>query len=470
VLAAVFIVAAAAKLADRAGSRQAVEAFGVPDPLAGLVAVLLPWAELAAGTLLLITATSLVGAGLAAALLGLFCAGITRSIIRGEAPDCHCFGQLHSEPAGPRTLARNALLAGLAILVLVGGSGTSATAWIARLPSAGLAGLIGGVVAAGVLAGGMAAFLSLLGRYGQLLLRIDRLEDALAERGIVVPEPAPPPVGISPGSPAPELGIPDLDGQPVTLEELTAEGRPLVLTFTDPGCGPCSALLPQIAIWQREHADKLRIVLVSRGDREANLAHAREHGVTDVLLQSDHEVTTRYQVNGTPSAVLVSPDGTIDSWVHGGAEAVTALVVGQLPPPVLQVQHAGPSVGHPAPDLTLTTLEGPEARLSEQLQGRTAVLFWNPTCGFCQRMLPDLQRFAESPPGDAPSIVVVSTGELQQNRDMGLRSPVLLDGAFATASAFGATGTPSAVLVDEEGRVASGIAVGAPAVLELMGA
>ncbi len=32
---------------------------------------------------------------------------------------------------------------------------------------------------------------------------------------------------------------------------------------------------------------------------------------------------------------------------------------------------------------------------------------------------------------------------------------------------FGAAGTPSAVLVDEEGNVASEVAVGAPAVLEL---
>ena len=36
--------------------------------------------------------------------------------------------------------------------------------------------------------------------------------------------------------------------------------------------------------------------------------------------------------------------------------------------------------------------------------------------------------------------------------------------------AFGATGTPSAVLVDAEGRIASDVAVGAPAVMGLAGA
>jgi hypothetical protein len=35
--------------------------------------------------------------------------------------------------------------------------------------------------------------------------------------------------------------------------------------------------------------------------------------------------------------------------------------------------------------------------------------------------------------------------------------------------AFGASGTPSAVLVNEHGRIASEVAIGAPSVLELLG-
>jgi hypothetical protein len=52
---------------------------------------------------------------------------------------------------------------------------------------------------------------------------------------------------------------------------------------------------------------------------------------------------------------------------------------------------------------------------------------------------------------------------------MDLRSPVVLDQEFAVGFAFGASGTPSAVLVDEGGKVASEVAVGAEAVLELAG-
>jgi hypothetical protein len=48
-----------------------------------------------------------------------------------------------------------------------------------------------------------------------------------------------------------------------------------------------------------------------------------------------------------------------------------------------------------------------------------------------------------------------------------VRAPVLLDQGFSAASRFGVRGTPSAVLVDAEGWIASEVAVGAPAVLAL---
>ena len=50
---------------------------------------------------------------------------------------------------------------------------------------------------------------------------------------------------------------------------------------------------------------------------------------------------------------------------------------------------------------------------------------------------------------------------------MGLRSRVALDADFSVGRAFGAGGTPSAVLVDAEGGLASQVAVGAQPVLAL---
>ena len=69
----------------------------------------------------------------------------------------------------------------------------------------------------------------------------------------------------------------------------------------------------------------------------------------------------------------------------------------------------------------------------------------------------------------APKLLVISAGTKEANKQMSLASPVVLDQQFAVGRSFGAGGTPSAVLVDTNGKVASEVAVGAPAVLELAG-
>lgn len=82
----------------------------------------------------------------------------------------------------------------------------------------------------------------------------------------------------------------------------------------------------------------------------------------------------------------------------------------------------------------------------------------------------DLKSLEADPPKGAPKILVVSTGTVEANKEMGLRSTVVLDQQFAAGSVFGANGTPMAVLIDEQGRVASEVTAGAPAVLALAGA
>ena len=53
---------------------------------------------------------------------------------------------------------------------------------------------------------------------------------------------------------------------------------------------------------------------------------------------------------------------------------------------------------------------------------------------------------------------------------MQLRSTVVLDDAFQAGTAFGASGTPMGVLIDADGRIASDVAAGAKAVLDLASA
>ena len=322
-----------------------------------------------------------------------------------------------------------------------------------------------------LLAGQWWFLLHLLRQNGRLLVRVGAVEGRLGVHGAAAPsangaqqQAAGHPVG----SQAPPFSLEGLHGETLTLESLRSVGKPILLLFTDPGCGPCTAMLPEIGRWQEEHSDKLIISLVSRGKAEENRAKAQEHGLTNVLLQEDWEVSEAYQVSGTPSAVLLTPDGKIGSAVAGGPEAIRSIVghIVRPQPPIPMVKR----VGDKAPEVQLTDLEGNTVALEDFQGEETLVLFWNTGCGFCQQMLPDLKEWEATSPEDAPKLLVVSAGAEEANKEMGLTSPVLLDQNFATGRAFGASGTPSAVLVDAEGKVASEVAVGAPAVMELAGA
>ncbi len=502
-IAFVFVAAGVAKLADLQGSRQAVVNFGLPSALAAPLGLLLPLAELAVAAALLPAATALWGALGALALLLLFVAGIGANLARGNKPDCHCFGQLHSAPAGWKTLARNGVLAAVAAFVLWegfdGGVGPSALSWLGAFSTAQLLGLLGGVLVLALLGGQWTFLVHLLRQNGRLLVRLEAVEASLATGGSVAPSENGTAIhqaeGLPVGSAAPDFNLSGLHGETLTIGALRSSGKPVMALFTDPGCGPCNAMLPDVGRWQEEHAQKLTLALISRGEVEENKTKAQEHGLKNVLLQKDWEVSESYQVRGTPSAVLIAPDGKIASPVAGGAEGIRGLLsyaVGeraQLPmqPPQSQgegqpcpncgkVHAAAPTVeaaqkvGEDAPEVKLPDLEGNTVELADFRGEETLVLFWNPGCGFCQQMLPDLKEWEGRAPEDAPRLVVVSAGSEEANREMGLTSPVLLDQRFAIGRAFGASGTPSAVLVDAEGKVASEVAVGAPAVLGLAGA
>jgi methylamine dehydrogenase accessory protein MauD len=163
--------------------------------------------------------------------------------------------------------------------------------------------------------------LHLLRRYGLLLRRVEALEGEEPLEALPV------------GEVAPDFELPDLHGEALTLESLRAPERPLILLFVDPQCGPCKELFPDVGHWQTEHSDKLSVAFVSRGEPEENATMALEHDLTDVLLQEDWEVADAYHVDGTPSAVLVRPDGTIGSSALEGVHDVRTFLVRTIEEP-----------------------------------------------------------------------------------------------------------------------------------------
>lgn len=318
-LAAVFAVAAAGKLFGRSRTVETLAEFGVPESLRQPTAIVLPLAELAIAVALLPAASAAWGALAAALLLAIFTAAVARTLLQGREVDCNCFGSLGPSRISRWTLARNALLLVLAGAVAIAAQsdpGTSAVAWLANLDTAQLA-LLGAGVAIVLAALNLVFFWQLMRQNGRLLNQFEALE---AGGGGAAP------TGPQPGDFAPSFALPALGGGGFGLEELLASGRGLVVVVTDPGCGACEPLLPEIGRLQRDPQTPVPLVMISRGDHDANLAKAREHGLEPVLIEEEFEVSRALGIHGAPGAVRLDAEGRYLAKPSMGTERVGILL------------------------------------------------------------------------------------------------------------------------------------------------
>jgi hypothetical protein len=333
ILAAVFACAACAKLGRRVETESTLDAFGAPAGIRRPLAIALPLVELAVAATLLPPATAPFAGVAALLLLCAFTFFVARVLARGEQVECNCFGSL-----GPSRISRWTLVRNLALMVPAGivagagwsDAGPSAVAWVGDLDGAA-AFLAGSALLVGLLS--FAFSWQLTRQNGRLLERLDALEGAeRRERGILA----------GPGEPMPRFELPDLAGHRVTLEELLAPGRGVVLVFTDPGCHACDPLMPVIGRRRRSLGDGPIPVLISRGDAAANEAKVAEHGIELILLQEGFDLPKSVGVAGMPGAIAVDREGRIASEPTLGTEAVRELL------------EAPDSVDDPIPELRLT--------------------------------------------------------------------------------------------------------------------
>src|SRR3954453_3821688 len=273
VLAGVFIVAGVGKLLDRRGSRRALRDFGVPEPLTRFGATALPLAELATAAALLIQPAAPWGAVAALVLLVGFTIGIVNALARGRAPDCHCFGTVHSAPAGPSQVVRNGVLAAVAAVVVIEGAGSSTSTLVPAKDGAAVIELLLAVLALSLLVASLDLWRQRRGLREELTTA-RRIASAI-------------PPGLPVGALAPAFAARDTDGETFTLDDLRSRGRPVVLVFGAPGCGPCPTLAPDLRRWQETLADTVTVGLVGIG------AYFRYEPATDVDGGSVHDIYAR---------------------------------------------------------------------------------------------------------------------------------------------------------------------------------
>jgi thiol-disulfide isomerase/thioredoxin len=273
--------------------------FGLRGRLADAAGVLLPLAELATATALVLRPSAQWGGLAALVLLLVFMAGIGNALRLGVAPDCHCFGQIQSSPAGRGTLVRNGVLAAGSAVVLGWGPGSAIDTWVNARSAAELVAIAAGACA--VVLGGLAIqYRGRLRQLGEELGMAQRMAAAM-------------PPGLPVGSPAPSFSARGLGGEEITLDAVLEPGLPSLLVFVSPSCGSCMELMPKVVRWQKALADRLRIALISSGTAEDNREAVEEYGLDEMLLQERGDVLEAYRIRGTPSAVLVTATGEIGS-------------------------------------------------------------------------------------------------------------------------------------------------------------
>lgn len=474
-IAAVLAFSGFSKLFDAWAVTAAAEGLGLGRTAARWAGRLLAPLEILIALLLLPGRTGYAAGAAALVVFTAFALLIAWNLAQGRRPPCACFGEAQAAPISGLTLARDLGLIALALVVVVPGPAASGPGLLAAATAA--------VTAIGTRATLAATLLLALLQTALLGLLLARQRAvALAARAA---EASPRAHGADnaasgwpPGTLAPDFDLPSLDGERVTLRGLLDSGRGALLIFTDPGCRPCAALLPEIGGWQQRHGRSLAIAVVSQGTPAANRAKAGQHQLGLVLLQGEREVATAYRAEQTPSAVLVGREGRIASRVARGGSEIRELVAAAAaslaaeppssvfsPPPR---EEAGVPLGDPAPPFRLPALSGGEVDLFE-FTGRVAILvFWSPSCPHCKRLLPTLLDWERAQTQDQASWIVLATGGRAANSLCGFRSPVLLDDGGLVSRAYGVHGTPSALLVDAESRVASNVAHGDAAVLALL--
>lgn len=122
------------------------------------------------------------------------------------------------------------------------------------------------------------------------------------------------------GAEAPDIKLPDLDGQTRTLKELLKDG-PVLLAFFKISCPTCQLTFPFLQrLNDAQDRNAPRLIAVSQDDVSASRGFHDRFGLsmpTLIDVPRNWPASNAYQITSVPSLFLVEADGKISMTVEG---------------------------------------------------------------------------------------------------------------------------------------------------------
>jgi peroxiredoxin len=145
------------------------------------------------------------------------------------------------------------------------------------------------------------------------------------------------------------------------------------------------------------------------------------------------------------------------------------LLVGVSPAPPTP-PNMGVEVGTAIEEFSAPTLDGAQVSLGDFRGQRVLLVNWHPNCSFCRLIAEPLAEAEQGLRDRGIELLLLSGGAETDNKELvtaaGMTSRVVL--GEAGSKVFSGLGTPAAYLVDEEGRTAEPLALGAEMVPNLV--
>lgn len=110
-----------------------------------------------------------------------------------------------------------------------------------------------------------------------------------------------------------------------------------------------------------------------------------------------------------------------------------------------------------APDFTLRNLDGEEVKLSDYRGKLVLINFWATWCTYCDKEMPDLEKFYNE---NIDDLVILAVDVQEEEKDVrkyveekNLTFPILLDEDGRVASEYYVSAYPTTYFVGEDGRL-----------------